>query len=65
MGITKRRYNHSLIILSKSLKRPLQQVATLMPRGFTNQMFIDNFKTLYRYLWDDLETKYSESLVSH
>lgn len=31
-----------------------------MPKGFTNKMFIDEFKTLYRFLWDDLESKYIE-----
>lgn len=49
-----------MIKLNKSLKRALFQVASLMPKGFTNKMFVDEFKTLYRFLWDDLESKYIE-----
>ncbi|MEG0928705.1 MULTISPECIES: toll/interleukin-1 receptor domain-containing protein [Weeksellaceae] len=49
-----------MIKLSKSLKKPLEKVASLMPTGFTNQMFIDDFKILYSYIWDDLESKYTE-----
>ncbi|WP_291073767.1 MULTISPECIES: hypothetical protein [Empedobacter] len=60
MGRTKRKYVGSMIKLSKSLKKPLFQVASLMPKGFTNKMFVNEFKTLYRFLWDDLESKYIE-----
>ena len=60
MGKTKRKYHHSLMLLSKSLKKPLYEVASLMPKGFTNQMFIDEFKIVYCYLWEDLESKHIE-----
>ncbi|MFV0166721.1 nucleoside 2-deoxyribosyltransferase [Empedobacter falsenii] len=60
MGRTKRKYVDSMMKLSKSLQKPLFQVASLMPKGFTNKMFVNEFKTLYRILWDDLESKYIE-----
>lgn len=60
MGKTKRKYVGEMIKLSKSLKRPLFQVASLMPSGFTNQIFVDEFQLLYKYLWNDLESKYLE-----
>lgn len=60
MGRAKRKYEGTMIKLSKSLKKPLFQAASLMPKDFTNQMFVDEFKTLYRFLWDDLESKYIE-----
>lgn len=60
MGKSKRRYVGEMIKLSKSLKKPLIQLASLMPKGFTNQMFVEDFKLLYKYLWDDLEAKYLE-----
>lgn len=60
MGKTKRKYDGEMIKLSKSLKKPLIQVASLMPTGFTIQMFVEDFKLLYKYLWNDLEAKYLE-----
>lgn len=60
MGRAKRKHVMAMNKLSKSLKKPLFQVAFLMQKGFTNNMFIDEFKILYRFLWDDLESKYIE-----
>jgi len=60
MGQAKRKYVREMRKLSKSLKEPLFQVASLMPKDFTNKIFIDEFKTFYRFLWDDLEAKYIE-----
>lgn len=60
MGRTKRKYNHKLILFQKTLKKPLTNVASMMPVGFSDLMFYSEFKNLYSYIWEDICDKYKE-----
>ena len=42
----------------KQFKKPIQQVAELMPEDFTDEYFVNTFARLYPDLWDDLEKQY-------
>lgn len=42
----------------KKFKKPIQQVASLMPAEFTDEYFVDTFARLYPNLWSDLEKQY-------
>lgn len=58
MGITKKRYNSECVLFRKRFKKPLNAVASVMPKGFTNEQFKKEFKYLYSYLWDEIGVKY-------
>ncbi|KAA6301318.1 MAG: hypothetical protein EZS26_002515 [Candidatus Ordinivivax streblomastigis] len=60
MGRTKRKYNHELILFQKTLKKPLANVASVMPVGFSDLMFYSEFKSLYSYIWEDICAKSKE-----
>jgi len=60
MGRTKRRYQGELICFRKTLKRPLRNVLATMPEGFSEELFLSEFKLLYSYLWDDICSKAKE-----
>lgn len=60
MGRTKRRYQEELICFRKTLKRPLRNVLATMPEGFSEELFLSEFKLLYSYLWDDICSKAKE-----
>lgn len=60
MGRTKRRYNHELILFQKTLKKPLVNIASVMPIGFSDLMFYSEFKKLYSYIWEDICAKSEE-----
>lgn len=60
MGRTKRKYSHELVLFFKRMKKPLQNIAEIMPIGFTNDLFYFEFKQLYTYLWDDIKDKSME-----
>ena len=42
----------------KQFKKPIRQIAELMPRDFTDDDFINKFKYVYPHLWNDIEWKY-------
>lgn len=42
----------------KKFKKPIQQIAVLMPENFTDEYFVNTFVRLYPDLWDDLEKQY-------
>jgi len=60
MGRTKRKYTHELILFQKTLKKPLANVASVMPIGFSDLMFYSEFKMLYTYIWEDICDKSKE-----
>lgn len=60
MGRTKRRYQGELLRFRKTLKRPLRNVLAIMPEGFSEELFLSEFKLLYSYLWDDICSKAKE-----
>ena len=60
MGKTKRKYNAELMRFRKSLRRPLINILQIMPNGFSEDMFVSEFKALYAYLWDDICAKSQE-----
>lgn len=60
MGTTKRKYNATLVRFRRQFKKPLRNVLSVMPDGFTGAMFISEFKVLYAYLWDDICAKSRE-----
>lgn len=60
MSRTKRKYNHELILFQKTLKKPLFNVASIIPIGFTDSLFFSEFKRLYSYLWEDICDKSKE-----
>jgi hypothetical protein len=58
MGGTARQFNKMYIDYKKRFRKPIQQVALLMPADFTDEYFVDTFVRLYPDLWDDLEKQY-------
>lgn len=60
MGSAKRKYNAELIRFRKTLKRPLINILQIMPDGFSENLFLSEFKFLYAYLWDDICAKAQE-----
>lgn len=60
MGRTKRRYKGELLRFRKTLKRPLRNVLATMLEGFSEELFLSEFKLLYSYLWDDICSKAKE-----
>lgn len=60
MGRTKRKYNVELIRFQKTLRKPIHNVLSIMPKGFTDKEFLCEFKLLYSYLWDDVCAKAKE-----
>lgn len=60
MGKTKRKYNAELVRFRKTLKRPLINILKIMPEGFSESMFLSEFKVLYVYLWNDICAKARE-----
>ena len=60
MGQTKRKYSAELIRFQKTLKKPIHNVLAIMPKGFTVEDFLSEFKVLYSYLWDDVCAKAKE-----
>lgn len=57
MGRTRRKYNTELIRFNKTLRQPIRKVLSIMPKGFTDEEFLSEFKLLYSYLWDDVCAK--------
>lgn len=60
MGQTKRKYSAELIRFQKTLKKSIHNVLAIMPKGFTDEDFLSEFKVLYSYLWDDVRAKAKE-----
>lgn len=60
MGKTKRKYVYECILFRKKLRKPLENVADVMPRGFSYDDFKKEFKLLYSYLWDEICIRYQE-----
>ena len=60
MGRTKRKYNAELIRFQKTLRKPIHNVLSIMPKGFSDEEFLSEFKLLYSYLWDDICAKAKE-----
>lgn len=58
MGGTARQFNKMYIDYKKKFKKPIQQIAVLMPENFTDEYFVNTFVRLYPDLWDDLEKQY-------
>ena len=56
----KRKYNAELIRFDKTLRKPIHNVLSIMPKGFTDKEFLCEFKLLYSYLWDDVCAKAKE-----
>lgn len=54
MGVTLRKYQHRIDLLSKSLKRPLKLTADTMTFGFTDKQFYDRFKELFPDRWKEI-----------
>ena len=54
MGGTARQFNKMYIDYKKKFKKPIQQIAVLMPENFTDEYFVETFKWLYPNIWDDL-----------
>ncbi len=54
MGKSKRKYSAACCRFSKSLKKPIRDVLSVMPADFTADSFVSEFKVLYSYLWDDI-----------
>lgn len=59
MGKTARQFNKLYSNYKKRFKKPIKSIALLMPCDFTDLFFIQEFKRLYPYLWEDLEKQYN------
>lgn len=60
MGRTKNKYHTELIRFQKTLRKPIRNVLSIMPKRFTNEEFLSEFKHLYSYIWDDVCAKAKE-----
>lgn len=59
MGKTRRQFNKVYIDYKKRFKKPIMEVAQLMPNDFTDEYFVNKFKQLYPDLWYDLNKQYN------
>ncbi len=62
MGIYKRLKTAEMIKLRKRLKFPIKKVTEVMPKGFTDDVFLNLFKKIYPSLWVELENRYQSNL---
>ena len=46
------------IYYKKRFKKPIQNIAKLMPQEFSDTYFVETFKRLYHDLWEDLNKQY-------
>lgn len=60
MGITQRKYQYRLDLLSNSLKRPLHLVADTMTFGFSDEQFYERFKELFPNAWKQICDTYED-----
>ena len=58
MGKMKRKCNKACCDYRKKIKKPIHVVGEIMPRGFTDEYFVETFKWLYTNIWDDLDKQY-------
>lgn len=58
MGGTARQFNKMYIDYKKRFKKPIQNIAKLMPQEFSDTYFVETFKRLYPDLWEDLNKQY-------
>ena len=58
MGGTARQFNKMYIDYKKKFKKPIQNVAKLMPSEFSDNYFVETFRRIYPDLWDDLNRQY-------
>lgn len=71
MGGTARQFNKMYLDYKMKFKKPIQNIAQLMPDGFSDQYFVDSFKRLYPNMWDDLKKQYeywhekNEFIIKH
>lgn len=58
MGGTKRQFNNLYSKFSQKFKKPLADVLRICPIGFTDIEYIQEFKAIYPYLWNELQDEY-------
>jgi hypothetical protein len=57
-GIAKRKYVGELMRFNKSLKRPLKSIKEVLPKEYTPQIIIDEFKKYYPLIWKEMNERY-------
>ena len=58
MGKTKRKFNSMYNKYKQSFKGPLENVGKVIRLDFSDRDFINLFKEMYPYMWEDLNKKY-------
>lgn len=58
MGHARRKLKQKQLKYREMLKKPIWMVLGLMPKGFSNEQFVQEFKSCFEYLWDDLEREH-------
>lgn len=58
MGGTARQFNKMYADYKKRFRKPIQNIARLMPQEFSDSYFVETFKKLYPDLWEDLNKQY-------
>lgn len=58
MGGTARQFNKMYTDYKKRFKKPIQNIARLMPQEFPDSYFVETFRRLYPDLWEDLNKQY-------
>lgn len=59
MGKTARQFNKMYMNYKKRFKKPIASIVPIIPTDFSDNFFIETFKRLYPYMWDDLEKQYT------
>lgn len=62
MGITRRKLSQLQNEYGKRLKKPIANIISLMPAGFSDTEFLVEFRKCYQYLWDDLRREHQYHL---
>lgn len=52
LGKVKRKHSNEEVYFNKSLKHPLKQVAEILPKNYTKEIFLKEFKRLFPYQWN-------------
>lgn len=58
-GITKRKYNGELVRFKKSLKQPLNKLKGILPREYSSETIVSEFRTYYPLIWQEMQERYN------
>ena len=59
MGGTARQFSKMYLDYKRKFKKPIESIAPLIPKDFSDNDLVELFKRLYPHMWEDLENQYA------